>query len=517
MTCSLRTLKSMDAKPTTIAELVSHQHVNRGEALFALDTESGSSLTYSELEKFADQLANTMRTAGVPVGAHVALLMPNGVGTMALLIGLMARGYSVNPINLLCNMDQMSYIVDHAQAHCLIYSPDWESTAKALGEKVLPGASLLCADPHGTNQPSIQRAGDPNSVLHHPPELALLMYTSGTTGKPKGVMLSQANLLGNASAISQEHALTESDRVYAVLPLYHINAFAVTMLAPLWHGGSAMIPPKFSAKQFWPQVAQYQCTWINVVPTIISYLLEHGDPAQTDKSGIRFCRSASAPLPPEHHRQFESLFGIGIIETMGLTETVAPSFSNPLEQARRKIGSVGRASGCEARVVDENGRPLPNGEIGEVIIKGPNVTMGYFRNPEATTASFYPGGWLRTGDLGKVDDDGFFHITGRIKELIIKGGENIAPREIDEVLLKHPDVLDAATVGIPHPHYGQTIGACIIPKENASLTAESIMAWAREKLGDYKCPSIVKIVQDLPRGPSGKVQRLKLVPQFEAS
>jgi long-chain acyl-CoA synthetase len=504
----------MDAKPTTIAELVTRQHTNRGESLFALDTESGSSLTYSGLQSFADQLAITMQSAGVPVGAHVALLMPNGVGTMALLVGLMARGYSVNPINLLCNMDQMSYIVDHAQAHCLIYSSDWESTAKTLGEKVLPGASLLCADPHGTHQPSIQRTGAPSPALHHPKELALLMYTSGTTGKPKGVMLSQANLLGNASAISQEHALTDSDRVYAVLPLYHINAFAVTMLAPLWHGGSAVIPPKFSAKQFWPQVAQHQCTWINVVPTIISYLLEHDDPAQTDKSRIRFCRSASAPLPPEHHRQFESLFGIGIIETMGLTETVAPSFSNPLEQAKRKIGSVGRASGCVARVVDENGHALPNGEIGEVIIKGPNVTMGYFRNPEATDAAFYPDGWLRTGDLGKVDDDGFFHITGRIKELIIKGGENIAPREIDEVLLKHPDVLDAATVGIPHPHYGQTIGACIIPKENASLTAESIMAWARERLGDYKCPSIVKIVQDLPRGPSGKVQRLKLLPEF---
>jgi long-chain acyl-CoA synthetase len=507
----------MAANPTTVAELIHHQASERGEALFALDAGSGTSLRYAELIQFADKLAATMQQAGVPSGAHVALLMPNGVGTMALLLGLMARGYSVNPINLLCNFEQMSYIVDHAQAHCLIYSAEWESIAQKLGEQVLPGAAMLLSDQHRTDQPKIQRGSAPNPQIQHPRDLALLMYTSGTTGKPKGVMLSQANLLGNASAISREHGLTTSDRVYAVLPLYHINAFAVTMMAPLWHGGSVIIPPKFSAKQFWPQVAQHQCTWINVVPTIISYLLEHGDPAQTDKSRIRFCRSASAPLPPEHHRQFESLFGIGIIETMGLTETVAPSFSNPLEQTKRKIGSVGRASGCVARVVGEDGRTLPNGEIGEVIIKGPNVTMGYFRNPEATDAAFYPDGWLRTGDLGKVDDDGFFHITGRIKELIIKGGENIAPREIDEVLLKHPDVLDAATVGIPHPHYGQTIGACIIPKENASLTAESIMAWAREKLGDYKCPSIVKIVQDLPRGPSGKVQRLKLVPQFESS
>ena len=507
----------MDANPTTIADLIHSQALARGEALLALDIESGCCLRYSDLNLFADRLVVAMQEAGVPKGAHIALLMPNGVGTMALLLGLMARGYSVNPINLLCNFEQMAYIVDHAQAHCLIYSPEWASTAQDLGKEALSSAALLLADPHRTELPEVQRPTTSRPKVQHPENLALLMYTSGTTGKPKGVMLSQANLLGNAAAISQEHALTDQDRVFAVLPLYHINAFAVTMLAPLWHGGSIIIPPKFSAKQFWTQVQDHRCTWINVVPTIISYLLEHGDPARTDKSAIRFCRSASAPLPPEHHRQFESLFGIGIIETMGLTETVAPSFSNPLEQSRRKIGSVGRASGCDARVVDENGRILPNGEIGEVIIKGPNVTMGYFRNKEATEAAFYPDGWLRTGDLGKIDDDGFFYITGRIKELIIKGGENIAPREIDEVLLKHPDVLDAATVGIPHPHYGQTIGACVIPKDNTSLTAESVMAWAKEKLGDYKCPSIVKIVQDLPRGPSGKVQRLKLVPQFEGN
>ena len=235
------------------------------------------------------------------------------------------------------------------------------------------------------------------------------------------------------SAASTAWAAT--DRVAAVLPLYHINAFAVTMLAPLAHGGSLVMPPKFSAAGFWEMATRHGCTWLNVVPTIISYLLEGEAPARELLPRIRFCRSASAALPPEHHRAFEAKFGIGIVETMGLTETVAPAFSNPIEPQLRKIGSVGRASGCEARVVDAAGAPLADGTVGEIVIRGPQVTPGYYKNAEATAAAFFPGQWLRTGDLGYRDDDGFFFVTGRIKELIIKGGENIAPREIDEALV----------------------------------------------------------------------------------
>jgi acyl-CoA synthetase (AMP-forming)/AMP-acid ligase II len=253
------------------------------------------------------------------------------------------------------------------------------------------------------------------------------------------------------------------------------------------------------------------CTWINVVPTIVSYLLEGEAPPREALSRIRFCRSASAALPPEHHLAFERKFGIGIIETMGLTETVAPAFSNPLDPARRKVGSVGRASGCEARVVDERGADLPDGTPGEIAIRGPQVTAGYYKNPEATAAAFFPGGWLRTGDIGRRDADGFYFITGRIKELIIKGGENIAPREIDEVLLRHPGVLDAAAVGVPDRHYGQEIAACVVRREGAACTAEDLRAFCHEHLGRYKTPKDIHFVAELPRGPSGKVQRLKLL------
>ena len=341
------------------------------------------------------------------------------------------------------------------------------------------------------------------------------MYTSGTTGVPKGVMLTQANLVANALSICTEHALTPQDRVLAVLPLYHINAFAVTMLAPLASGGSLAMPPKFSAARFWQQTLQGQCTWINLVPTMISYLNEGaglGDSLTIEVTQrIRFCRSASAALPPEHLRGFEAKFGIGIIETMGLTETVAPSFSNPLAAHQRKLGSVGRASGCEAGVIDAQLQFVPDGSTGELVIRGPNVMRGYYKNPEATAASFTPDGWLRTGDLGHRDSDGFYFVTGRIKELIIKGGENIAPREIDEVLLRHPAVLDAAAVGIPDKHYGQEIMACVVLREGAVCTDAELHDFCVTHLGPYKTPKVLRFVGSLPRGPSGKVQRLKLL------
>ena len=347
--------------------------------------------------------------------------------------------------------------------------------------------------------------------MSQPDDLALLMYTSGTTGVPKGVMLTQANLVANAQAISAEHGLTAADRVLAVLPLYHINAFAVTMLAPLAQGGSLAMPPRFSAARFWQQAADARCTWLNVVPTMISYLLEGPVPPREQTARLRFCRSASAALPPEHLLGFEQRFGIGIIETMGLTETVAPAFSNPLDPGARKVGSVGRASGCAACVVDATLQPVADGATGEIAIRGPNVMRGYYKDPAATSAAFTPDGWLRTGDLGHRDGDGFFFVTGRIKELIIKGGENIAPREIDEVLLAHPAVLEAAATGLPDRHYGQDILACVVLREGCACTEEALRDFCIERLGAYKTPKVIRFVAELPRGPSGKVQRLKLL------
>jgi acyl-CoA synthetase (AMP-forming)/AMP-acid ligase II len=496
----------------TIRQLVDDRAGADPRATFLIAPHTGRSLTFGELRDSCTAVSAMLSARGLVPGDHVSLVLGNGIQTVRLLLGAMYGGYCVNPVNLLSQPEQMRYVIDHADARVLFVASEWLERVRDLVANISRPIDLIAIDADGTSLPGEGAVSRAPSVQQDvkPDALALLMYTSGTTGKPKGVMLTQANLAENALAISREHRLGATDRVAAVLPLYHINAFAVTMLAPLAHGGSLVMPPKFSAAGFWEMATRHGCTWLNVVPTIISYLLEGEAPARELLPRIRFCRSASAALPPEHHRAFEAKFGIGIVETMGLTETVAPAFSNPIEPQLRKIGSVGRASGCEARVVDAAGAPLADGTVGEIVIRGPQVTSGYYKNAEATAAAFFPGQWLRTGDLGYRDDDGFFFVTGRIKELIIKGGENIAPREIDEALLRHPAVLDAAAVGIPDRHYGQEIMACVVVRDGQRCSEQELLDFCSRELGRYKTPKMIRFVDDLPRGPSGKVQRLRL-------
>ena len=507
---------------TTVDRLVEAQAQARPEAAYFIAADTGLALTYGQLAESCVRVQAFLRAKGLAPGAHVSLVMPNGMATIRILLGAMSGGYVVNPVNLLSGPEPMRYVLGHSDCALVFVSPDRAAAIRELVAGIGRPIQVVEVDPDAPELPgesaSSPRAPQRGSVTPAigepgpgPSDLALLMYTSGTTGTPKGVMLTHGNVTSNAHIISAEHRLGPSDRVSAILPLYHINAFAVTMLAPLAHGGSLAMPPKFSATQFWPMAARHQCTWINMVPTIVSYLLEGPAPPRESIASVRFCRSASAPLPPEHLLAFQQKFGIGVIETMGLTETVAPAFSNPYELGRRKVGSVGRPSGCEARIVDEKGAELADGTPGEVVIRGPQVTPGYYKNPKATAGAFFPGGWFRSGDVGVRDADGFFFITGRIKELIIKGGENIAPREIDEVLLRHPAVLDAAAVGVPDKHYGQEVVACVIRREGRDCTAEELREFCVTHLGRFKAPRSIHFMAELPRGPSGKVQRLKLV------
>ncbi len=494
----------------SVRELIAQQAALRPDAVYALSTDSAASITFAELDAGGRRIGALLRRHGLVPGDTVSLVMPNGLQTLRILLGAMAQGLIVNPVNLLSQAEQMRYVLGHSDCKLVFVSPDWEAPVRALLSEVARPVEVVVADPDGLRLPGEDQAEFEGAA---PPAsaVALLMYTSGTTGVPKGVMLSHANLVANARSISAEHALGSSDRVLGVLPLYHINAFAVTMLAPLAHGGSVALAPRFSAARFWAQALDSHCTWINVVPTIISFLLEGQAPAAEALSQVRFCRSASAALPPEHLLAFERKFDIGIVETMGLTECVAPCFSNPLDPAQRKLGSVGRASGCEARIIDSAGMTLPDGQRGEIAIRGPNVMRGYYKNDSATTAAFTADGWLRTGDLGHRDGDGFYYVTGRLKELIIKGGENIAPREIDEVLLAHPAVLDAAAVGMPDKHYGQEVLAAVVLREGMACSEEELREFCLQRLGRYKTPKVFRFVAELPRGPSGKVQRLKLL------
>ncbi|MCK9986344.1 MAG: long-chain acyl-CoA synthetase [Azoarcus sp.] len=502
------------AAPRSVRALLERQALERPDATYAICPETGRELSFGRLARASLSLAALLASQGLAAGDRVGLFLPNGLQALRLFVGTMAAGCVATPLSLLAQPQQLAYVLEHSDCRVVFVAPGQRATLEDALARIGRHIAVVVVDPDDDAVPG-EDAAAAGAVWPLTEPLrdgeALMMYTSGTTGRPKGAVLSQRNVLAGARFVSDAHELGPADRVLAVLPLYHINAQIVTALAPLLHGGSLVLPRRFSVGAFWGLAEEYRCTWLNVVPTMIAYLLDAPD-RTTAPAGVRFCRSASAPLAPELHRAFEARFGIGVIETMGLTETAAPVFSNPLDPARRRIGSPGRAFGCEARVVDPaTGRPVRDGVPGEIQIRGDNVMLGYYKAPDETAKGLGDDGWLRTGDLGYRDADGFYFITGRLKELIIKGGENIAPREIDEALLRHPGVLEAAAVGVPDPAYGQEIEAAVVLRPGASSSEAELQGFCRVELGPFKTPRAIRIVQALPKGPSGKVQRLKLL------
>ena len=497
----------------TLQDVLVHWAAKQPDAPILISPETDRRVTYAELHQQTRELAGTLQRMGIQPGTHIGLYLQNGLQTTRLFLSIMAAGYVVTPFNLLAHVDQLAWVLDHSDCELVFYGEGQRETLLAALKKtqrrfatrqIDSDAQTLALDDGAAVDLSPLAADQP----------ALLMYTSGTTGTPKGVRLTHRNLLHAAHTVSQWHQLTHQDRVLSSLPIYHINGQSIATITPFYSGGSIVLPQKFSVSQWWPAVLKYECTWINMVPTIIAYLLnaakDANAPAAQALKRVRFGRSASAPLPPEHHRAFEERFGIPVIEAMGMTESASVVFCNPHDD-RRRYGSPGLPCGVQAKVVSPDGVALGDNETGELCLYGDNVMSGYYKSDAETAKAFDAQGWLKTGDLGYRDADGFYFVTGRLKELIIKGGENIAPREIDEVLLKHPSVLDAACVGIPDPNYGQEILACIVLKEGSACTEEEIRGFSIERLGKYKTPKVFHFVADLPRGPSGKVQRLKLI------
>ena len=497
----------------TIRYLVDHQARERPDATWLIAPETGATMSFAQLQHESRALGAYLLGLGLNKGDKVALMLHNGYQTARLLIGVMYGGFMVAPLNLLAQPSQLAYVLEHSDTRVVFTSEEFAGRLREALAGIPREIRVIAIDPDATTIPGIIAGAAALPEVAEADD-ALLMYTSGTTGKPKGCVLSNRSVCAGGEFTSSAHQLSAADRVLCAMPLYHINGQIVTTVAPLVHGGSVVMPHRFSVSGYWELVAKHQCTWINVVPTIIAYLMNAPTPKEKnlDVSRVKFCRSASAPLPPELHRAFEDKFGIGIIETFGMTETNAPCFTNPYDPAKRKIGSPGTAWGNEAKVIDPaTGDEQPRGTPGELMIRGDNVMTGYYKDPENTAKTLEPDGWMHSGDLGYMDDDGFVFVTGRIKELIIKGGENIAPREIDEALLKHPAVLEAAAVGIPDANYGQEIMACVILKPGMKCSVEELANFSTQELGKYKTPKIIKLVSELPKGPSGKVQRLKLL------
>ena len=333
-----------------------------------------------------------------------------------------------------------------------------------------------------------------------------IVYTSGTTGYPKGVILTHRNLLTNGTAIARAVKMTESDRFMCILPLFHVNGMTVTIMAPLCSGGSMILNETFSATKFWETLAKYRATGFSAVPTVYSILLNRPEVQGLDLSSLRFGICGAAPLPVELMRAFEEKFKMIIIEGYGLTEGTCASCVNPID-GTRKPGSIGvPLENIEMKIFDDNDNELEAGKIGEIVSRGPNTMKGYFKNAEAT-AQTLKNNWLHTGDIGYVDNDGYFYIVDRKKDMIIRGGENIYPREVEEVLYKHPKVLEAAVIGLPDKIWGEAVVAVIVLKKNEIIDEKDIIAFCKERLADYKCPKRVYFKESLPKTATGKIQK----------
>ena len=483
------------------------------DAVFLTDPATGKTTSYRELRNQCCTVAARLALHGVKPGRAVAYALTNGPASAISILGIMYGGYLATAINLVAGNDTISYVLSHSSTQLVLAQHQTQGLiAKALQAHDDPPQTVLVDD--GFFEPCNDTA-ELRPLTHD--DDGLLMYTSGTTGRPKGVVLRQSSVLAGGANAVLAHRLTPSDRALCVLPLYHINGLCVTIMGPLVSGGGVVIPPKFSVSSFWSTIRDHACTWFSVVPTQISYLLHDVEKATTnpaDIPGLRFGRSASAPLSPDVHEAFETKFGLPIIETMGLTETSAQILSNPLPPGDRKIGSPGVAIGNEVMIADDCQHQVPAGVEGEVLVRGPNVMRVYLDNPEATAAALTGDGWLRTGDLGRMDEDGYVFITGRLKELIIKGGENIAPREVDEALYAHPDVIEAAAFACACERYGQRIEAGVALNTQSSVSEQDLIELCTSKIGAFKSPDRIHFMAELPKGPSGKIQRIKLQELF---
>ncbi len=500
----------------TVRDCIAQHARERPDTIFLIAPETGAAIRFADLKPRVDEIGARLQELRIAAGGKVAFMLNNGLWTSLLFLGVMASRRVIVPLNAVAGLTQLEYVLEHSDAEALFISPEYrEQIAPALARIARPIAVVETTEDDGPVWPQTDAAPAADAPVPVAADPALLLYTSGTTGRPKGAILSHRAVVAGGRNVAQAHCLDAADRALCVLPIYHINGAMVTVMAPLASGGSVVMPKRLSIQQFWTWVADHGCSWSSLVPTVIKYLLDRADRepfAFGDDEKLKrfhFARSASAALPPVMLDQWEQTFKVPMIETLGLTETAGTVLSNPMPPAPHKPGSVGVPYGNEADVMDAEGHSVSEGTIGEVVIRGENVMEGYYKNPEATAEAFFEA-WFRTGDQGYRDKEGYYFLTGRIKELIIRGGENIAPREIDEVLYRHEAVLEAAAVGVPDDNYGQEVVACVVRRDGGACSEQDLIEFCAQAIGAYKAPKRIYFMDDLPKGPSGKIQRLKL-------
>ena len=468
-------------------------------------------LSYRALAEQIERLAEQLRSAGLRPGDCVVMVLPNGLEFLVVFLAIAAAGLIAAPLNPAYKTDELRIFFEDIQPRAIIVGNSNAAVIEAAA-----GLNLAIWPAYVESSGAVGLKGVPQLSRCIPgnpggDDFALLLHTSGTTSRPKGVPLTHTNVLRSALNIASHYALTSADRSLVVMPLFHGHGLIGAALATLASGGAAIVPPRFSASQFWGLFRKHGATWYSAVPTIHEVLLERADRDGAPDRGARFIRSCSAALAPAVLANLEKRFGAPVLEAYGLTEAAHQVASNPLPPRPHKPGTVGFGTGVELAIIDETGRHLPANRPGEVVVRGPDVMRGYRNDPKATAAVFIDG-WLRTEDAGVLDDDGYLALTGRIKELINRGGEKIAPAEIDDVLLEHPAVAEAAAFGVPDAKYGEEVWAAVVLKGDSD--AERLQAFCRTRLADFKVPKVIRIVSALPKNETGKIERRNLAALF---
>jgi long-chain acyl-CoA synthetase len=493
-----------------LGELLTLRVEERGTHSFLCAEGGERSYTYAEFDAAVTRVMRMLMAHDVGLGDVVSLLMPNSVGYVVAYFACWKLGAIAGPVNSLLKAAEMAYVIGHSEAKVALTGREFLPVlAEIRGALPLLRHVLEFSVPAAEDLPEDAEA--PEAAEITPDHEAIIIYTSGTTGKPKGCLLTHGNLLANARQIVEWLGFTENERLLTMMPLFHVNAIMVGTVAPFYAGGSVVVAPKFSASRFWQIVDKYKITTFGSVATMLVLLNQtypEGVPEGLDASSLRFALCGSAPVPLEVLQAFERNFNTLVIEGYGLSESTCRSSFNPPDE-RRRPGSCGLPIGNEMRVVDDGDQDVPDGELGEIVLRGPNILRGYYKNAEAT-AQALRNGWFHTGDIGYRDADGFYYIVDRKSDMIIRGGENIYPREIDEVLYQHPAIAAAATIGVPHTLYGEEVAAFVILNEGADAGETDILEHCRARLADFKCPKTVHFVADIPKGPTGKLLKREL-------
>ena len=475
----------------------------------ALVVPDGPTLTYGRLIELVGEAARALSGHGIGRGDRVAIAYPNGPEAIVLFLGA-ASVATCCPLNSAYKEDEFRFYLEDTGARVLLLPPGEGEAARnalpagtAVVEAAIDGLGVLHMAPG---------PGSKNAAASEPDDVALVLHTSGTTSRPKRVPLRHRNLEASVRNIVRHYALGPADRSFCVMPLFHVHGLVASALSTFASGGTVIAPRRFNPLGFWPLAAEHRPTWFTASPTPHELTLRRASgvrPPGTE--ALRFVRSCSSALSPAQMARMEVCFGVPVLEAYGMTEASHQMTSNPLPPADRRPGTVGVGTGVDVGVMDEAGTLLAHGTAGEVVIRGANVTDGYESNPTANAESF-TNGWFRTGDQGVIDAGGYLTLSGRIKELINRGGEKIAPREVDEVLESHPAVAEAVTFAAPHDVWGEEVAAAVVLR--AGATERELQAFCRERLADFKVPSKLYIVDAIPRTATGKVQRRFVAERF---